>query len=416
MSPWKLLTVRGRMLLVLGVLVSLAGWLLTQRDLLWLGLALVGLCLAAVVITAFVRPRCHVTRWVTPPVAAIGEQIVGEIDLDRAGRDLGAGVMLFEDGVPPTLGVRPRFTVHHREGHGHREFTYLMCGRQRGWHHVGPLLVDIRDPLGLARALRAHDESTPVLVTPVIHRLSPMRGVGGGDLGEEDPQRLGVQGADDVLVREYRPGDDTRRIHWKSSARLGELMVRREEQAWDPTALVLVDTRRCVNVGSGPEASVELLISAGLSIALHLLANGYNVELIDALGHSATSEGAVNFTAARRVLTEHAAEMPIADVAGLHALVEAARASRNGQMVVAVLASPTMDDVELVATTRGAHSGGAAIVLDASTCLTGEPSAREACQDAAAWLTVNGWRATVATAHEPVSAWWLALAASKERT
>ncbi len=52
-------------------------------------------------------------------------------------------------------------------------------------------------------------------------------------------------------MREYRLGDDLRRVHWASTARTGDLMVRREEQPWQSRATVLLDTRRMAHAGIG---------------------------------------------------------------------------------------------------------------------------------------------------------------------
>lgn len=416
MSPWRVLTPRGRMVALLGLAVTIAAALLRERDLAWFGLALVTLAVVAVVLTRLAQPKVKVTRWVTPAVAPLGSELVGEVDLDRQGRELGRAVMLFEDDVPPVLGARPRFAMHHREGHGHREFTYQLRGRQRGRHRVGPLLADLRDPLGLARTVRAHDLVTEVLVTPVVHPLAPLRSLTGvGDVGEATPHKIGVHGTDDVLVREYRAGDDTRRIHWKSTARAGEIMVRREEQAWDPTAVVMVDTRRARCVGSGPTASVEWLVSAGLSVALHLLAAGFRVELMDADGRSVSSDSMPGEAVATRALTEHAALMPTVGSGGLDAMVRAARQGRQGQLVVALVATPSPDDVRLLAGTRGQLGRGLAIILDAHTLERASATGTQTCRDAAAWLQQAGWSTSIADATTTIPAAWTALDAGGRR-
>ena len=148
-----------------------------------------------------------------------------------------------------------------------REIEYPLLGRVRGRFHTGPLMVRTTDPFGLVRLDRQFVATTEVMVTPRVEPLPVMRTAGGaGSTGEARPHRIGVVGQDDALVREYRQGDDVRRIHWRSTARWGDLMVRREEQAWDPSASVILDSRASAHAGRGMHSSIEWAISAAASI------------------------------------------------------------------------------------------------------------------------------------------------------
>jgi len=53
-------------------------------------------------------------------------------------------------------------------------------------------------------------------------------------------------------VREHRHGDDLRKVHWRATARSGELMVRLEERPWRAQATLLLDTRTRAHLGTGP--------------------------------------------------------------------------------------------------------------------------------------------------------------------
>ena len=66
-----------------------------------------------------------------------------------------------------------------------------------------------------------------------------------------------MAGEDDVIPRAYRDGDELRRVHWRSTARYGELMVRREEQRWRNRATVLLDSRSISHMGTGAGSSFE---------------------------------------------------------------------------------------------------------------------------------------------------------------
>ncbi len=87
-------------------------------------------------------------------------------------------------------------------------------------------------------------------------------------------------GDDDVIPRAYRNGDELRRVHWRSTARYGELMVRREEQRWQDRAVLLLDSRRSAHTGSGPSSSFEFAVSAAASVGVHLARQGLDGHLL----------------------------------------------------------------------------------------------------------------------------------------
>ena len=102
--------------------------------------------------------------------------------------------------------------------------------------------------------------------------------------GESRSRSLASAGEDDAGTREYRQGDDLRRVHWRSTARLGQLMVRREEQPWQARCTVLLDTRSTAHGGEGPGSSFEWAVSAAASVAVHLVRHGYFVRLVTDTG------------------------------------------------------------------------------------------------------------------------------------
>jgi hypothetical protein len=124
-----------------------------------------------------------------------------------------------------------------------------------------------------------------LIVTPRIFPL-PAIPLGGGWTGSGDnrPRAFAFGSAEDVTVREYRQGDDLRRVHWRSSARTGELMVRREEQPWQSRATLLIDNRLLVHRGQGIASSLEAAVTATASLAVHLSQRGFAVRLVTAGG------------------------------------------------------------------------------------------------------------------------------------
>ena len=84
---------------------------------------------------------------------------------------------------------------------------------------------------------------------------------------------------DDVGVREYRIGDDLRRIHWPSTARTGETMVRQDEEPSRRRALVILDDRAAVHAGTGSGGSFEWSVTAVASVVSLLLGERFEVHL-----------------------------------------------------------------------------------------------------------------------------------------
>lgn len=185
----------------------------------------------------------------------------------------------------------------------------------RGLYEVGPLLVDRSDPFGLTR--QAFTESGEALTVTVLPRTIDYPGTRVRRLVQDAAQRTvtmrpTTDAVDAAAVREYGRGDDVRRIHWRSTARTGDLMVRHDDTEVKPWLLLCIDegapwgarAEGATGVYPGPPAfeaavrvaatlvesaaraglEVRLLTAAGLEEGLHQRA----VRTADALAHLAT--------------------------------------------------------------------------------------------------------------------------------
>ena len=130
--------------------------------------------------------------------------------------------------------------------------------------------ADRRRPVRAVETSRTFTRSQHLLVTPQVHRAArrPARRADRAGSGENRPRAIASAGEDDATVREYRDGDDLRRVHWRSTARRGELMVRREEQPWQSRCALLLDTRTISHHGDGPSSSLEWAVSAAASVGV----------------------------------------------------------------------------------------------------------------------------------------------------
>lgn len=283
------LTVRGRAFLAAGITAIACAVVLDQSALTRVGILVLALPLLTAWVVGRNRYRLALVRTVTPQLVASGQPARVTLTLSNEGRTPN-GVLLLEDHVPYVLGTRPRFVV---EGIGKgwkQTVTYQVRSDVRGKFEIGPMSVRVTDPFGLVELGRTFRTTVPLTVTPrtVVLPQIPLGGAWTGS-GDNRPRAFASGSAEDVTVREYRRGDDLRRVHWRSSARVGELMVRREEQPWQSRATLFLDNRTVAHRGHGIASSLEAAVSAAASIAVHLSHRGFAVRLVTATGEDPSS-------------------------------------------------------------------------------------------------------------------------------
>jgi uncharacterized protein (DUF58 family) len=410
-GPWNVLTPRGHAFVVAGLVIALSAMAAGQRDLMRIGLLLLVLPAVAAVLVSRTRLRMSCERVVEPARVPLGSTMSGRLTLGQEGW-LPAGVVMLEDFVPSELGQRPRFLL---DGGGlgwRREVSYPLYARVRGRFRTGPLLVRTADPFGLVRIDRQFAATSEIMVTPEVIPLAGLRTAGGsGSTGEARPHRIGVVGQDDALVREYRQGDDVRRIHWRSTARRGDLMVRREEQALDPSASILVDSRASAHAGHGLASSLEWAISAAASIAVHFLDDGFAVEVYEAEGPLHIAVGPQPAMAGRDVVVDRLTELRPRSTSSLHYAIESAAVDRPGQLVVAILGRIGVTEAHALLRLRRNRSSGVALVLDVDT-FADEPAgerARTEAESAVAVLRDSAWRVVRVPRGTSVAEAWAAV-------
>jgi len=147
----------------------------------------------------------------------------------------------------------------------------MRCGR-RGVYTAGPVKVTTGDPFGLFRFSRRFGEKQPLIVLPQAEELPYFWAPAAQLPGEgfiRRPTHYVTPNASGV--REYHPGDSYNRIHWKSTARLGRLMVKTFEM--DPTSSiwVVLDMHAGVQRGAGDESTEEYGVRIATSIAYKYL-------------------------------------------------------------------------------------------------------------------------------------------------
>jgi len=406
-------TTRGTSFLAAGLAAAITGLFLGERDLVSVGVLLVVLPLFSALAAGRARYRLSCVRSISPPRVAAGQSAQARLRLENVSR-LPTGLLLAEDTVPYALGTRPRYVLNGIERGGARELTYPLRSDLRGKFVVGPLEIRIADAFGLVELGRSFSSSTTFVVTPKVVPL-PRAVVSGSWLGDGDgrARAMAAAGEDDVVPRAYRDGDELRRVHWRSTARYGELMVRREEQQWRNRTVLLLDTRRSAHAGTGAASSFEFAVSAAASIGVHLAHEGLDGQLI-------TDTGALTATGTfEDVLLNSLAVIKLSRGHDLGPGVSALRSSSG--LLVAVTGRLSPAAARQLAASRRNAGPAIALLLAVSTWANsaqdddgrGGPtqSARAETDQAATILRAAGWRVACADASTQLAIVWQQLGA-----
>ncbi len=220
--------------------------------------------------------------------------------------------------------------------------------RRRGlvdWPGAGAGAID---PIGLSDALAARGAPAQLLILPRplgLRRLSP----GSGWASAQPLQRVTVaaDAAEVHGVRPYQPGDGGRRIHWRATARTGELHVIEWEEEAAAELTILLDTQASFICGPAGADTLEASITAAASVAAFLLERGQRTRIFWWQGDVAVTAGgprlmrveARHLAGLKQILTALAKIVPCQNAgATLAALSERVR-RETGEQSVLLLAS-----------------------------------------------------------------------------
>jgi uncharacterized protein (DUF58 family) len=392
------LTTRGRSFLAAAAAAAISALVLGEKDLLRVAVLLAVLPLLAAAYVGRSRYKLACTRALQPQRAPMGATARVVLRLQNLSR-LPTGTLLLEDRLPYALGSRPRLVLERLGAHQASSVAYTVRADVRGRYEVGPLVVRLTDPFGLCELARAFPSVDRLTVVPQAFPLPGIRLAGEHTgAGESRARSVAVHGEDDAATREYRRGDDLRRVHWKSTARLGELMVRREEQPWESRATIVLDTRAYAHRGEGPTASFEWAVSAAASIASHLRHSGFKVRLV--------TDGGIDVDASEvggeGTLLDQLAEVRTAPQGDVSSLVEQVRRRNDGALVIALLGTLSTAETRMLAVLRASGTSCVCFLMDSTTWVTlpaeERAEASHAHSTAALALLQSGWR-VVSVAH-----------------
>jgi uncharacterized protein (DUF58 family) len=219
-----------------------------------------------------------------PERLAIGSQAVIEIDVENRGRR--RVFVELVDEVPRDLVARdPRFDEVVLAAGETQVLRYRVVPQLRGDRGFGPMAALCRSRLALLRRRVLAGQGQSVRVYPDTRRflvpeaLSPKKLL--ASLGVK-PTRPRGEGSDFESLRDYVPGDDTRRIDWRATARRGRLVTRLHQHERNHTLMIAVDASRLMGgwLGSRERTKLDAAIDAALVLAWSALHAGDRAGLV----------------------------------------------------------------------------------------------------------------------------------------
>lgn len=167
-------------------------------------------------------------------------------------------------------------------GGGKRRFDVPLLCEKRGFYRLGPVGLASSFPLGLAEArqsrndgvqtLTIYPEVFPIVALPLLG--SPSQIHRGGFLLPE-----GAGAAEFSGLREYRRGDNPRHVHWPTTARRNELMVKEFEPLASACLYIALDLAADANLGKGRHSTLEYAVKIAASVAKFASANSIPTRL-----------------------------------------------------------------------------------------------------------------------------------------
>ncbi len=232
----------GLLAIVAGTTAIAIGRAFGVIELFVIGAGFLGAVLAAAVYVAFRTPRVTGRRTIHPTILVAGETGRVDLELRHAGATRSSRFSLHERvgrlGAPDHLA---ELDVEPLAARSSASAGYQLPTSSRGTVALGPLVAELRDPLGLLRRTRVVAGVDTVVVAPRAH-LVDMPQLGNGPLGRHllaQARRLGP--GEFHSLREYADGDEPRSIHWKASARSENLLVKQHSVEGLRRMLVVLD-------------------------------------------------------------------------------------------------------------------------------------------------------------------------------
>ena len=261
-------------------------------------------------------------------------------------------------------------------GNAMQSFDVPLLCEKRGFYQLGPVGLATSFPLGLAEArqqksggvqtLTIYPDVFPIVSLPLSGTPSEIHR--GGFLLPE-----GAGAAEFSGLREYRRGDNPRHVHWPTTARLNELMVKEFEPLASACVYIAMDLSADANVGRGKHSSFEYAVRIAASVGRYTCANGMPIRL-----HGEGTHGlAIGLGSGEAHFRDMLDALAVVDSDGAmpysKVLQTVATNCRHGQTVVVFLSEPetrVSDTVQTIALLRARGANVMAIAFERESFLS----------------------------------------------
>ncbi len=394
-----MLTRQGWVFGIIAVGLIATGRFLGALELMLVGCTVLALVIATLAYIRLTRLRIAVDRELHPPRVHAGSP--SRVDLRVENRSKKRSPVLgLRDAVSGTRGAN--LLVGPLRPGGVVRAAYRLPTNKRGVLEIGPLEVNLSDPFGLTQLSMKASGVSELTVYPHVDDIVAIPQTTGNDpmSGAEHPNALGRSGEDFYALRQYVVGDDLRRVHWPSTARHDELMVRQDELPWQGRATVLVDIRQATNT----EASLELVISAAASI---VNASSRRQDLVRLITTDGSDSGFAAGHAHVEAIMEHLAAIEASHDAAFRRVIDRLARSSTGGALIAIVASAPPAEIERLARFRNRFGSVTVVQFDPSSWSAGGAATpRPPSPDGALHISAPGsfadvWNVTMRTAGRP---------------
>jgi uncharacterized protein (DUF58 family) len=251
---------------------------------------------------------------------------------------------------------------------GRQERSWLIRAplTRRGHFRIDPLAIRTGDPFGFFEASAAVGQGVSVVVYPRLEPVPawklPAANIEGSHAA---PERTHQTTPLATSVRPYAPGDSMNRIHWKSTARHGEIQVKEFDLEQTADAWIVLDLQRAIQTGRGDESTTEVAIRAAAAIADKALIENRAVGMTVNARRPAYLPPDRGGRQHLKIMQLLAALEPDGEAPLVEALVQSVGRLRRGMTAVIVTASVDAAWVRVLSTLRGRGVAAVVVLLDA---------------------------------------------------